>query len=66
MTTVLIVGNSDGSRRCDARCHNAKSARCECICNGRYHGQGEEYALNRVLEDVKRMRFAADVEVHQG
>jgi hypothetical protein len=36
MTTVLAVYNSRGVvGRCDARCHDATSADCDCICGGR-------------------------------
>lgn len=41
MTTILRVGNSEGTRRCDATCHNAKKPDCVCCCGGRYHGKGE-------------------------
>jgi len=26
------------SRRCDARCHNAKRGACSCWCGGLFHG----------------------------
>lgn len=44
MTTVLIVGNSEGSRRCDGSCHGAAGDVCRCVCEGRYHGiaRGED------------------------
>jgi len=38
--TLIVVGNSDGQRRCDARCHNASEAKCDCVCGGRNHGLG--------------------------
>ncbi len=25
-------------RSCDARCHNARQAECECWCGGHFHG----------------------------
>ena len=39
MATLMYWGNSDGIKgRCDAKCHNAKSPDCHCMCGGRYHG----------------------------
>jgi hypothetical protein len=38
--TIMTVGNSEGTRRCDGTCHKAKKPACKCICNGRYHGAG--------------------------
>lgn len=38
--TILTQGNSEGQRRCDGTCHNAKRKVCACICGGRYHGAG--------------------------
>lgn len=41
MATVMSWGNSEGTKgRCDAKCHNAKEPKCECMCGGRYHGAG--------------------------
>ncbi len=37
--TVMLVANSGGIRRCDARCHDAAKPDCDCICGGRYHGK---------------------------
>lgn len=38
MATIMSYSDSDGTRRCDARCHKATQPECECICGGRYHG----------------------------
>lgn len=38
--TIMTQGNSEGTRRCDGTCHNAKKPKCACICGGRYHGAG--------------------------
>ena len=40
--TIMTQGNSEGTRRCDGTCHNAKHDRCTCICGGRYHGKGKQ------------------------
>jgi hypothetical protein len=51
MTTVMQWGNSDGIKgRCDAKCHNAASPDCDCMCGGRYHGSGR----NGTFEEVRR------------
>ncbi len=40
-------------RRCDARCHNAEGPRCQCWCNGFFHGKTGE--VNRqVREEAAR------------
>jgi hypothetical protein len=38
----------DATRRCDARCYNAKGGKCNCICGGRNHCAGEQKALDNV------------------
>lgn len=39
MATLLIHTDADGrTRRCDAKCHNARGTRCKCICDGANHG----------------------------
>lgn len=40
MTTLIFVGNSDGERRCDAKCYDAQGGKCDCVCGGRNHGAG--------------------------
>jgi transketolase len=46
MTTVLAVYNSEGCvGRCDANCHQARSADCDCICGGKNHGKGLQQAI---------------------
>lgn len=53
MTTVLAVYNSDGCvGRCDANCHDAKSAHCTCICGGKNHGAGLQKAIENNHERV--------------
>jgi hypothetical protein len=52
MTTAIAVYNSDGCvGRCDARCHYATTAHCDCICGGRLHGAGDA-ALDRNTRDL--------------
>lgn len=60
MSTYLRVGNSEGERRCDERCHNAKCAECDCCCGGRYHGKGEgSPQMERELEATAEEWIAA-------
>jgi hypothetical protein len=41
MTTLIAVYNSEGCvGRCDAKCYNATSPQCDCICGGKNHGAG--------------------------
>lgn len=62
MATVLICGNSEGSRRCDATCHNATHEKCACVCGGRFHGGNlsPEGLAGRVHE------FAGEIEQRLG
>lgn len=43
---VLSVRNADGQllAQCDARCYNATSPRCVCLCHGLAHGRGLQHA----------------------
>ena len=59
MTTAIAVYNSEGVvGRCDARCHDATSSTCRCICGGRLHGVGGEYAIALNTRDVFGDDFA--------
>lgn len=53
MTTIMSVGNSEGSRSCDASCHNATGPDCDCICRGRYHGKKDQ-AQQLLQEDLEK------------
>lgn len=49
MATLIAVYNSDGCvGRCDARCYNATSPTCNCICGGKNHGVGQQQAESNV------------------
>lgn len=50
MVTLITYGNSEGTRRCDARCHDATEPNCECICGGANHGAGLQQALKNTRE----------------
>lgn len=46
MTALMTVHNSEGlAGRCDARCYNATTPDCHCICRGANHGVGIAQAI---------------------
>jgi predicted RNase H-like HicB family nuclease len=53
MTTLIAVYNSSGCvGRCDAKCYNAQSPECDCICGGMNHGAGIDKAVTNTREMV--------------
>lgn len=51
MPTLIAVYDSDGCvGRCDAKCYEAETAECDCICGGKNHGAGLEAARESVAE----------------
>ncbi|MBK1667325.1 hypothetical protein CKO28_04690 [Rhodovibrio sodomensis] len=55
MATLLAV--YAGSRligRCDARCYEAKSHSCKCVCFGANHGAGYDRALRQTQQNAER------------
>lgn len=53
MATAIAVYNSEGCvGRCDARCHEAQSPDCDCICGGRLHGVGASSAIEQNTRDI--------------
>lgn len=51
MTTIMTQTNSEGSRHCDAKCHNAVNPKCTCVCGGRYHGAGRNGTLETLIKE---------------
>ncbi len=50
MATLISAHNSEGCYgRCDAKCHDATSDKCDCICGGANHGVG----LSKAIEQTK-------------
>lgn len=50
--TLIAVYNSEGCvGRCDARCYEATTPNCECICGGANHGAGQQ----RAIDNTRRM-----------
>jgi hypothetical protein len=68
MTTVLAVYNSDGCvGRCDAKCHDASTPDCDCICGGRNHGVGHTRAVtNTRAMLVERADATAQLDTLHG
>ena len=60
MATIISVNHTNGTiSRCDARCHEAVTPDCKCICGGAFHGVGSAIAMQ------DRFTLAADeVETH--
>jgi hypothetical protein len=51
MTTMIAAYDSDGCiGRCDARCYNATTPDCHCICGGKNHGAGQKQAMANTQE----------------
>lgn len=51
MTTLISAHNSEGCiGRCDAKCYNATTPECDCICGGMNHGAGIVQAADNTSE----------------
>lgn len=49
MSTLIYVGNSSGCvGRCDAKCYDARTPDCDCICGGKNHGAGRQQAQQNI------------------
>jgi hypothetical protein len=47
---ILLTQTIRGvTRKCDARCFDAKTWGCHCICGGSNHGVGLEKALQNIF-----------------
>ena len=56
MATLISVYTSNGCvGRCDARCHDATSDKCTCVCGGMNHGDGVEAAIDNTREHFDKM-----------
>lgn len=57
MATLISAYGGDGKLigRCDARCYNATSKHCECICGGMNHGAGENQAIENTKDHAEDM-----------
>ncbi|GCE04770.1 hypothetical protein [Dictyobacter aurantiacus] len=65
MTTLIAVYNSQGCvGRCDARCYEAVTPICTCICGGRNHGAGRDKSIENTRE-LAQQWIAAYTQEHQ-
>jgi hypothetical protein len=64
MTTLITVGNSEGERRCDAKCYDAHGPDCDCVCGGKNHGAG----INKAMENTRAYaeKILADYKAKTG
>jgi len=61
MATIIYEETSEGKRRCDARCHQARDTNCRCICGGAYHGcaRGFDHSPSSI-EEAEMMLIVRD------
>jgi hypothetical protein len=55
MAVLITVGNSEGDRRCDAKCYNAEGDKCDCVCGGMNHGAGLSKALVNTADHAEQI-----------
>jgi hypothetical protein len=63
MTTLISVHTSDGCvGRCDAKCYEATTPDCDCVCGGRNHGAGKQQAIDNTRDMAETMlqEYAAE------
>jgi len=51
-TLIAIYHAKELLGRCDARCYDATSPDCDCVCGGRNHGIGLQRAAQNTLQDA--------------
>jgi len=64
---LIEVRNSDGVvGRCDAKCYEAGTPKCKCVCGGVNHGVGLNKAIKataNIYEDVIRANVPEGIKV---
>lgn len=56
MTTLIAVYSSDGCEgRCNAKCYEATTPGCDCVCGGKNHGKGRQQAVENTRQMAERM-----------
>ena len=64
MTTLITQKVGSGpTRRCDAKCYDAKHPKCTCICGGMNHGAGRTRAIKNTYEKGLEL-MAEGFELH--
>lgn len=65
MTKLIAPGGALGDRRCDAKCYDAETPGCDCVCGGTNHGAGLGRAQTQTaaMGQALLARYGDDVEV---
>lgn len=69
MSTLIAVYNSDGCvGRCDAKCYEATTPHCDCICGGKNHGAGKQQAEENTRQYCNEMieKYVKDKNIIDG
>ncbi len=74
LATLIAVYTSEGCvGRCDARCHDATTPECDCICGGANHGVGQSRAIENTralaeqwLQEYAHRKGFAEVKYELG
>ena len=68
MVIIKVRNNTGVIGRCDAKCHNAVTEDCHCVCGGAFHGVGERIARedrNHITdEEIRSILCTAKGAVH--
>jgi hypothetical protein len=53
LSTIITAQSGSGHKRsCNGTCHNAKHDKCNCICQGRFHGAAHRAGgVTQAVED---------------
>ncbi len=67
--SIMIQQIVDGKvkRQCDAKCYNAKTKTCHCICGGHLHGLGRNVTVRKLRTMKKyfrdRLEYLPDIKI---
>ena len=62
MVLLEVRTESGTTRRCDGVCHRAKrGGPCRCVCDGKFHGVGDEGAAGLSWEELDDARRHLDL-----
>ena len=68
MILIEVRDNNGVVGRCDARCYEAGTPRCRCVCGGVNHGVGLNAAIKatpNIYEDVIRANVPEGIKVEK-